>query len=714
MILPLNVELSPVDATDLTGHKTMIETPPPIRLDSKFQLHEGKDILLSNIGIHLKFVTTMQSSKDQILLTFVTPLPNITDLLESVKHMKSGFSNTLCETTTKIEGGLKNVVCEQHNEIINTHLKTIDTVMIRARDNLKHLERYIPQLKAELNSFNVTKRVRNRRVFAAIAVGVWAKTRTDSLQADIDYLKNRHNTLVKFVMNLGNTVKILAQTTKNDIDTLFDGLNDTNIRLSEFSRTVVKEFDQVRSILGILSSRLITTAKWSGVMATVTTQGFILNQAVNQFQLYLENLLNMLTISFHELEVGKLPNKLVTHSDFEAILQKAGAELYQIHPEYELLSTKASDYYQMTNAIYAIEGYDLLIQIPILLKEKSQGYMDVYNIVSFYVPTSIFRANKEGVDESELSYTKIALYYQTIAISERSYILMHANQLQDCTFFAGTKVCNSVLLQAHKTVSSCEASFFWNPDVATINRLCNIQYFHNMEVPAQVFETDSLLLLANIRQDWEFQCADDKIPRKQIGKKFSVILKSNLCRCTLIVGNDHYLQQKLTGCSENITEVQIRYPTNSLVLYNLHQITDNLNHGLDYFALHHKEIDFDIPDLKVIQVVNRSQVLYDRPRVGVNFDKVVNMLDTNKEIFMQSEDMLAKTKDMSFGSWFGKNHFPMGIVFILSLISIICLIIFVLYCYRQHKSNILGKALSAVASGIIPLAETPKPSTSAT
>lgn len=168
---------------------------------------------------------------------------------------------------------------------------------------------------------------------------------------------------------------------------------------------------------------------------------------------------------------------------------------------------------------------------------------------------------------------------------------MHENQLQDCFVFNGTKVCNSVLLQAHKSVSSCVTALFWDPSIETINKLCDVQYFHNMEVPAQVFETESLLLLANIKTEWEFQCKDDTIPRKQIGKRFAIILKNNLCNYKIIVGNDHYIQQKLTGCSDNITELQIRYPTNSLVLYNLRQITENIDHGFDYFALHHKEID---------------------------------------------------------------------------------------------------------------------------
>ena len=687
-------------AIEEVQHSHTMDLPPPIQIDNHFKLHQGKDLLFPSLGIHAKYLQSMMISQDEVLLTFITPMPNITKVLWSIIRAERMFDNQTCSKANRDADIPGPEICSHIDNMMKGFRDAIQTLVGETLLRLKHLTRYVPEL---YNLFDRRLRPRKKRVIAATIVGVDAANKRAVLAEDIEYVKENHKVLKKFTLRLSDDVKMLAKVTDTKFNDTADDIQDLKVELVHLANDMKANIRSVLISLNGLMIKAVSTQRWSVAEMSLMTQGFSINRIIAKIALYLDHLVDTLTSSFHKLELGRVPSELITHSEFEEILQTASNQLYQIHPQYEFVSMTAPPYYEISNAIYKVEEYQLYIQIPVLLREKTQSYMDVYHLVNFHVPTDVFRANQPKADSSALSYTKIELPYRTVGISRRSYVLLHENQLQDCIIFNEIKVCSAVLMQTHKTVSSCVASLFWDSKIENINKYCNVKYYHNMHVPAQVFSTHDVLLLANIHSEWEILCNTDSIPRKQTGKRYAVIMKNHLCNCKVIIGNDHYLAQKLSGCDQEKAELKIAYATNAIVLFNIHKLTDKIKNSSHYFDLHYQELNHSIPELKVIQTINRTNILYDRPRTGVEFNKVIDAINRDQDVYMESEDLLATERKLTFQSFFQHRHFPLGISFIFSMIGIICLIIFILYCYRQHKANTLGKAMHAVATNALPM-----------
>ena len=302
-----------------------------------------------------------------------------------------------------------------------------------------------------------------------------------------------------------------------------------------------------------------------------------------------------------------------------------------------------------------------------------------------------------------VDYTKIQLDYTFIAVGMRQYILMHPNHLEDCQMFDDTLVCSSVLLQTHKNVNSCLASLFWDMDIRTIAQVCKIKYYHNINVPSQTLEDEQYLLLANVKRNWSLYCLDDSIPRRTSGERFALIKKDSLCRCKIIIDNDHYIQQKIRGCDEYQMKINISYPINSLVIFHLQDLMHNIDSSFDFLQTHPLEVNFKTPTLHIMKVLNRSQVLHEPSHDGVAFQKVKDMLASDRQQFIAAEDLLAEQNKIK--GWFSGGNIVRGLPFVVSLVGVVAAIICIAYCYKQHKGNKLASAMTTFALGKLPTAQ---------
>ena len=64
--------------------------------DTNEQLSRHQDVLHANLGVHLKFKSRLQATREQVLLTFYTPFPNVTKLVESLRHFDIEQGVRLC------------------------------------------------------------------------------------------------------------------------------------------------------------------------------------------------------------------------------------------------------------------------------------------------------------------------------------------------------------------------------------------------------------------------------------------------------------------------------------------------------------------------------------------------------------------------------------------------------------------------------------------
>lgn len=693
------VTISRCLAIEDVPHSHKLKLPGVVGVDNTFQLHQGRDLLFPSLGIHAKYVNTMMLNMDEMLLTIVTPLPNVTKIYDILKSGGRTFNQQVCVDQLVTQELIFKSVCGQIAAMMEGNkMATLNII----EDNIKRVDnlvRYLP----ELRTLQLNDKARGRRFIAATVVAVWAKERFESLDADIAEIRERHDNLQNFTMKLENQVKVLARITDEEFAKVDVDLQYLRGNLSEIAKDLYRNINTMIKQINVLSQQSARIGKLLMFQTKALQRGLALNKIILQTRMDLDHLFDVLTTSFHQLDLGYLPSDLITYTELERILQKASEELYRTHPQYEFVSTLAIPYYEQQEAIYKVEGYTLYIQIPVLIKEKNQFNMDVYNLVSFHVPTDVTKANNRKTDKNDISYTKIDFMYDLVGISRRSYVLLHENQLYNCRFFNRLRVCPSVLLQTHKAVASCITAIFWDQKIEVISKYCPVKYYHNILVPPQVFGTREVLLLANIHTDWEILCSNDQIPRKQIGKRYAMLKKENLCHCKVIIGNAHYLAQKIAGCNVTQNNLRLAYPVNSLMLYNVNKASQQWNRSHDYFSLFYNELNITVPELKVVETINRSKILYDRSRDGVEFHKIITALNKNEEVYLETEDKISRERQLAFSTWFSGKRIGLGITFIMSLIGIVCLIIFVCYCYRQNKQNILGKAMNSVMTGFLPI-----------
>lgn len=697
-------------AIENVPHIHKLNLPGVVEVDNTFQLHQGRDLLFPSLGIHAKYVNTMMLSMDEMLLTIVTPLPNVTRIYDILKAGGKTFDHPVCSGTHIMTELLFKSVCGQISAMMADNKKATIGII---DDNIKRVDslvRYLP----ELETLHLTGKSRKKRVIAATIVAVWAEERFKSLDADIEEIRERHDNLQNFTMKLENQVKVLARITDEEFARVDLGLQYLRGNLSEIAKDLYRNINTMIKQINMLSQQSARVGKLLMFQTKALNRGLALNKIILQTRMDLDHLFDVLTSSFHKLDLGYLPSELITYTELERILQKASDELYRTHPQYEFVSTLAVPYYEQQEAIYKVDGYTLYVQIPILIKEKNQFYMDVYNLVSFHVPSDVTKANNQKTDPNDISYTKVDFIYDLVGISRRSYVLLHENQLYNCRLFNHLRVCPSVLLQTHKAVSSCVTALFWDQRIEVISKYCQVKYYHNILVPPQVFGTREVLLLANIHAEWEILCSTDQIPRKQVGKRYAMLMKENLCHCKVIIGNAHYLAQKIAGCNITQNNLKLAYPVNSLMMYNVEKTSQQWNRSHDYFSLFYNEMNITVPQLRVVETINRSKILYDRPRDGVEFHKIIKALNQDEEVYLETEDKISRERQLKFSNWFSGSHVGLGVTFILSLIGVICLIIFICYCYRQRRQDVLGKAMNSVVTQFLPMPtlnqQTPGPS----
>ena len=89
--------------------------------------------------------------------------------------------------------------------------------------------------------------------------------------------------------------------------------------------------------------------------------------------------------------------------------------------------TILQNYYQQAMTSFTNTEKMLIVQIPILFKNRPQNPMNLYKMVT--VPVSF---DKDTYDKKHNTYTQLKLKEEHIAVMDDAYITLHGHQLQGC------------------------------------------------------------------------------------------------------------------------------------------------------------------------------------------------------------------------------------------------------------------------------------------
>jgi len=116
------------------------------------QIRKGEDILLPNVGLHLKKLSWMEATRESLMLYIKAPLPNITDLMNTLYNLQVNKPIESCNLRRYSLSRVKLTVariCSGRFNVLKSLRQSVAQTMKIAEYKLDILEKYIFQLRIE-------------------------------------------------------------------------------------------------------------------------------------------------------------------------------------------------------------------------------------------------------------------------------------------------------------------------------------------------------------------------------------------------------------------------------------------------------------------------------------------------------------------------------------------------------------------------------------
>ena len=700
-------------------------------------LDKAGDILRENFGVHLKDLGKLQASKDLLYVTISLQLPDLKTIMDKLTDKRFIDLSMKCPRhlydDRKRSKGYPAVIrtlgkiCDNFGaQLVALHLQLQNTKN-RMDYKLATLIDYIPQLKKDISKFkgfpisnNRTRRATGKRrkrfiskiiglVGTAINTGlniyrtVRLETRLKSMGKDMSELKSRmtrtekkHELLKEFTVEISESLHGLAIIMGSELRRLNNEIATVNNRIDMLADAMYRAVRVIGSDIEALYSGM----RLVGLQSTLASNCMLMSKTVDDLRIAEIEVIDTLLAGFHTLAIGKLPEEFVTIADLEHLLEQAETDIESVYEGYILLSKSATDYYALDNIIWAIDGYTLSINLPVYLRDKDQPLLQLYRAESFFIPFDVHDVNKPHHSKKPHSYTKIHLQYSYLAVGGDQYILIKSNTLRDCDSFGGRMVCSDINLFTHKSSPSCLSTLYYQDDLSVLSSVCDIKYYHDIIAPGLIFEDEKRLLVSNVDENWRFVCEGDNFPFPVKGEAYTIIEKASLCECQIFIGMEHYVPRQLENCERAEFKLDLKYPFNSVVLFQLKDMIEKQKQELEYYIADSSNINYETPSINVLEKTNNSQVLYDKPETGVELNRVIDIIKSNKHVYLSADDMIqledVANDDENLKEWFQLNKIELGITFVMSLFGVISSLATICFCVHYCKRQKYAAVLSAM------------------
>lgn len=715
------------------------------------ELAQYDDLLVPNLGVAFKSIRALFPTKDEINFNLHIRLPNLQNLLPLLVDDRYANLSDKCQVYqanyTPRQSGPKQLlatVCYCYEAQLTVYTQSMERTRLRAMDKLVTIAEYVPAVTSKLdhlrsllskggrrfrnkrhvNPSNVTNQTKHRPkrfldlIFAAAntAMNIYRTVNLENklatMRRDIENIQATLQVQENFMLDLSKNLQALASATAKAVSDLQNQIDHTNARVDQALLAIKANFDMIVGQIAAFHDAMNVLQFAYSLQTHINTLFHSLNDLTS---LTLDELSRVVD-GFHTLHRGRLPHEFVKIDVFQGILNTLNEDLAHRHPGYELLSTNAIDYYELDSIIWIIKDYDLLLNIPIPIKQKVQEALQLYRVESYHIPYDIAKLNDDPNDPTAHQYTKIELDYRYFAVGTHSYVLLHDNILHNCLFFAGYQLCGDVMIRAHKTSPCCLSMIYYQNDMDDLTKHCNIRYYRGIIPPPLIFEDSHYLLLTNVAQEWRFACRHP-FPEPRKGKSYSLIEKHSLCGCEILIGSSLYVARKVQNCGDSELKLSFHYPINSVVVHALESMIGTITTDLNYFKPMIEEPNFPIPPFDVKTTVNQSQVLYaNDPEVGVEFHKVIDLIKSSEAVFRSESDMIKQNIESNdhFEKWFTLDKVELAITFCLGLIGLAAAIGLCIVAYKQcglsqWTTAVLASQTVPGARSILPMAKAMPP-----
>ena len=315
-----------------------------------------------------------------------------------------------------------------------------------------------------------------------------------------------------------------------------------------------KDLDRIYEYAGLLCS---TTAKefTEIFQSTITlrTSVMYISRVLNFYMAHLEmqmheyqeltQTIDHFLDGLSTVNTGQLSPALVSPDVLYQLITQVVTDIIKRNPSFIPVFTTLQNYYQQTTNSFTNTEKMLIVQIPILFKNRHQKPMNLYKMVTVPVPF-----DQDTHEEKHNTYTQLKLIEDHIAVIDDAYITLHGHQLQGCYKQGPTYYCESLHFTSHTSEHNCASAIYFQAPAKQVVAKCRFVYYHNHVLEPKILETQTLILLSNL-------------PRP---KTYTVIKREDLCSYG-IIAQHYFLHENMIRCPFPDTEVSILRTQQNLI-----------------------------------------------------------------------------------------------------------------------------------------------------
>ncbi len=275
------------------------------------------------------------------------------------------------------------------------------------------------------------------------------------------------------------------------------------------------------------------------------------------------------------LASGRLTHRMVPPTDLACWLKEISRGLSENYPDLTIAMPGLNEYYANNIVTSLAKEGQILIHIPVYLRQRYASPLKLYKIQS--VPLPLDRTKVSERENWSGVYTHIRFKQDYFAQGIGRAHMISENDLKQCQKFGETFFCETPTLVTYTPEHSCAQSVFRNHPRA-VQEKCDIQVLVNHTPSPRIMSDTHRVLVVGMPSPWNIRCPDGRPPQSLVPAAKAVFERMDLCGCTLEFG-DHEFFQPLKQCEESLRKdgvLKPTYPINTAAAYLFQEYIDEL------------------------------------------------------------------------------------------------------------------------------------------
>ena len=202
-------------------------------------------------------------------------------------------------------------------------------------------------------------------------------------------------------------------------------------------------------------------------------------------------------IGIENLNSGYLTHRILDPKILAKYLEAVKDDLEETAPEFELVFTSVYQYYGNLLISFTDTIYDLLLQLPILIKLKVQVPMSLFSIETAPVPL-----DAETYIGEKREYTQIIPETELIALTENNYIPLTQAQISLCAKIGYMYYCEYAHLLKKCTEHTCMSAIYYEQGSDVKPKQCKTIITFDTIPESKILDASDLLILSNLQKPW--------------------------------------------------------------------------------------------------------------------------------------------------------------------------------------------------------------------